>query len=78
MKLEHVISTLQAHKGDGAWQFIAARSGVSYDTVARIARGAIKNPGALTIEKLGGAIKALNAIKVRPSYADLAKAEAKV
>lgn len=56
MKLEQVKAALQSLKGDGAWRSIAGRSEIHYDTVARIARGAIKNPSAQTVEKLGEAI----------------------
>lgn len=37
----------------GHWPRIAADTGVDYFTVARIARGATKNPRIETVEKIG-------------------------
>lgn len=63
MKLDQVIAALQAHKGDGAWQIIATRSGIHYDTLARIARGAIADPSARTVEKIADAIQFIESIR---------------
>lgn len=63
MKIERIISELQARKGSGLWRKVSSVSGVHYDTVARIARGAIKNPGALTLEHLEQAFRVVKAPK---------------
>lgn len=70
MKLEQVKAALQSLKGDGAWRSIAVRSEIHYDTVARIARGAIKNPSAQTVEKLGEAIAHLRRSVRKPEPAE--------
>lgn len=59
MPLEKLVAALQARKGDGSWHLIAKTSAVHYDTVARIARGAIANPGAKTVDRLAKAIAQL-------------------
>lgn len=56
MTLHQVVESLQRLKGEGAWIDIARSTGIHYDTVARIARGAIKNPGIGTVEKLAAAL----------------------
>lgn len=56
MTLNQVTSALQEMKGHGAWLEIARATGIHYDTVARIARGAIANPSIQTVEKLAAAI----------------------
>jgi len=48
--LEQVKAGLQARKGD--WVSIATDSGVPYDTISKVARGATSNPGVLTVQKL--------------------------
>lgn len=59
MKLDQVIASLQAVKGDGAWRVVAERAGIHYDTLARIARGAIEDPSAKTVERIAAALKTL-------------------
>jgi transcriptional regulator with XRE-family HTH domain len=49
---------LQACKGGTRWYEIAEVSGISYSTVARIARGFAPNPRALTVEALFAALDA--------------------
>jgi uncharacterized protein YerC len=63
MRFEQVKTTLQALKGDGTWGVISEKSGVSYDTIARIARGEYENPGVRTIEKISDVIEWLRATK---------------
>lgn len=63
MKLEQIISALQARKGHGLWHKIAKESGVHYDTVARIARGSIVSPGIQTVERLTDALRVVKAPK---------------
>lgn len=58
MNLDEVIAALQAGKGSGLWADVAKASGISYDTVARIARGFIGNPGARTVEAIAKALRA--------------------
>lgn len=45
-----VIAMLQETKGQ--WRFVAARSGVPYDTLWKIADGRIANPTVDTLQKL--------------------------
>jgi hypothetical protein len=58
MTLEAMVAELQRLKGSGCWKRIAERSGSDYTTVARIARGDLKNPGILTCEAIVAAMKA--------------------
>lgn len=46
---------LQRHKGD--WPAIADETEVPYDTLTKIARGAIDDPGVRKVEKLASNIK---------------------
>jgi hypothetical protein len=48
---------LNAMKGSGRWRDIATKAECDYFTVARIARGAIGDPGSLLVERLLAAIK---------------------
>lgn len=57
MTLHQVVESLQRLKGEGAWLDVAKATGIHYDTVARIARGSIKNPSIKTVEKLEAAIE---------------------
>lgn len=57
--LDYVIAGLQAKKGD--WNRIAELSGVPYDTISKIARGATANPGVLTVQKLSDCLNAMEA-----------------
>lgn len=59
MRLSQLVDELQKLKGSGAWNRIAEKSGVDYDTVARIARGSFVNPGAVTCERIEDALAAL-------------------
>jgi len=68
MRLMTFAETLQAldeRKGDGSWREIARRAGLHYDTVARIARGGMKNPGVKVVEAIGLAIDAIDAEKAK-------------
>ena len=56
MNFEQVITALQAGKGSGLWSEVSRTSGISYDTVARIARGFIANPGVPTVEAIAKAL----------------------
>jgi transcriptional regulator with XRE-family HTH domain len=56
MRFDDVMAALQRCKGGGAWAAIAEKSGVHYDTVARIARGKMSAPGVLVVEKIADAI----------------------
>ena len=53
--LESVVAGLQARKGD--WPAIAEQSGVPYDTISKIARGATPNPGVLTVQALAACLQ---------------------
>ncbi len=59
MKFSDVIKALDAHKGDGTWLEVAKLSGLHYDTVARIARGAMGAPSVQTVEKIAAALDTL-------------------
>lgn len=63
MRLNELKAALQALKGDGAWQVIATRSGIHYDTLARIARGDHDDPSVRTVEKIADALQWLKAVK---------------
>lgn len=63
MKLDEIKAGLQSLKGRGAWLEIAKRTGIHYDTVARIARGAIGNPTTQTVEAIAEALVWLQAEK---------------
>jgi hypothetical protein len=62
--LTELQAALMALKGEGRWSRIAKGAGCTYDTLARIARGDIPNPGILTCERLFAAIKA-TAVKAK-------------
>ena len=49
-KLTSIVSELQRRKG--SWEQIAIVTGVPYETLAKIARGVVKNPRFRTVEKL--------------------------
>ena len=53
--LEFVKDGLERHKGD--WPQIADETGVPYDTLAKIARGVIGDPGVRKVEKLAANLK---------------------
>lgn len=59
MKFDDVLKALGAHKGDGTWAVVAKRTGLHYDTVARIARGNMPQPSVQAIEKIADALVAL-------------------
>jgi transcriptional regulator with XRE-family HTH domain len=47
---EYVVKRLLASKG--TWRVVAEDSGVSRRTLEKIARGEVKDPGVLTVQKL--------------------------
>lgn len=61
MTLDTLVSSLNACKKQGKWQRIAERSKVDYGTLSRIARGAMRNPGIATCERIEAAIRDLGA-----------------
>lgn len=63
MNLDAVILALKEIKSTGAWKAVSQDSGVSYDTVARIARGFIPNPGARTVEAIAASLLKLGHTK---------------
>lgn len=71
MRFDEVLGRLRAVKGDGAWLEVSKRAGVHYDTVARIARGAIPAPSVVIVERIADALTAIEAGKP----AEPAKAE---
>jgi hypothetical protein len=48
--LNYVVGALAKRKGH--WRAIGVASGVPYDTLSKIARGATPDPGVLTVERL--------------------------
>lgn len=54
--LQTVVDGLQARKGE--WPALAEKSGVPYDTISKIARGATTNPGVLTVQALASCLAA--------------------
>ena len=54
---ESVLSALQSCKGNGHWEDIALRAGISQWTLEKIARGNTKNPGIQTIQSIARAMK---------------------
>ena len=61
--LTELQAALMSIKGEGRWSGIAKVAGCTYDTLARIARGDIPNPGILTCERLFAALKATDTRK---------------
>ena len=55
ISLDFVKAALQRHKGD--WPQIASETGVPYDTLSKIARGATDDPGVRKVEKLAANLK---------------------
>lgn len=55
--LAEIVDWLQRHKRSGRWREVAAHAGVTYDTVARIARGDME-PGIVVAERICRAIDA--------------------
>ena len=52
---------LNGCKGTDQWKRIADHAGCHYFTVARIARGALENPGVLLVDRLFAAVVATSA-----------------
>ena len=61
--LEMLRSQLNACKGSDRWARIATLAGCHYFTVARIARGAIENPGIVLVDRLFEAVKSTEPAK---------------
>lgn len=57
MRLDDLRAALQGMKGSTEWRRIATETGIHYDTIARIARGAIKQPSVQTVESIERALK---------------------
>jgi transcriptional regulator with XRE-family HTH domain len=53
-----LLNWLDANKGTTRWQEVAAASGVTYNTISRIARGYMKAPSIVVVERLVAGIKA--------------------
>ena len=51
-------SQLNGCKGSDQWKRIADHAGCHYFTVARIARGALENPGVMLVDRLFAAVEA--------------------
>lgn len=68
MKFDEVLKALDAHKGDGTWPEVSRRTGLHYDTVARIARGAMERPSVQNVELIAGALQ-----QMFPELAESAK-----
>jgi len=56
--LESVVSRLRKRKGQ--WREIGDLSNVPYDTVSKIARGVVPEPGVLKVERLDRTLTALD------------------
>lgn len=56
--LQRLRDQLNGCKGTDQWQRIADHAGCHYFTVARIARGALANPGVLLVDRLFAAVLA--------------------
>ena len=56
MRFADILTILAAHKGESTWRELAGQTGIHYDTIARIARGDFKNPGIVSVEKIGDAL----------------------
>jgi transcriptional regulator with XRE-family HTH domain len=72
--LSFVVAGLNRVKGEagqsGGWRTVALETGVSFETIRKIASGRIANPGIKNLEKLAGYLRANK--KVR-SFAGNAK-----
>lgn len=60
MTYDELISNLGRLRGSGVWRQLADSSGINYDTIARIYRGDMPNPGIRTVERLVHAIELLS------------------
>ena len=69
MKFADVLKALAACKGGRDWALVAEMSGMHYDTLARIARGDIGNPGVLAVEKIAAALEKIKATKAKETSA---------
>ena len=58
MTLTELTAWLRAHKGTGRWDEVANASGVTYNTISRIARGYMKTPSVVLVERLVAGINA--------------------
>lgn len=58
MTLQELLAWLETHKGSGRWQEVATASGVEYNTIARIARGYMKTPSVVIVERIVAGIRA--------------------
>lgn len=61
MTLSQLRDWLAQNKNGHRWADVAKRSGVPYNTVARVARGAVESPGVLMVEQMCIAIAAIEA-----------------
>ena len=69
MKFADVLKALAARKGGRDWALVAEMAGMHYDTLARIARGDIGNPGVLAVEKIAAALEKIEAAKAKETSA---------
>jgi len=56
MTLAQLRDWLAQNKNSQRWIDVARRSGVPYNTIARVARGAVESPGVLMVERICKAI----------------------
>lgn len=67
MTHQELLDWLDKNKGSTRWQEVATASGVTYNTISRIARGYMKTPSIVVVERLVAGIKATE--KRKPSKA---------
>lgn len=60
MTLHELVSWLRDRKGSGEWAKLADASGVTHNTISRIARGYMKSPSVVLVERLSVAIQRLD------------------